>query len=264
MRLTAKARYVCIDICLLPFFRSIPCFPWNCSTATIPILSFISPPLLTLPHTQTPLCWCATIASFSVRTKELLQLLVNAGADPNWQDFNGYTPLTHAVVRGSVDATRRARVQALLQLGADPRMRDYDGKQPVDYLGMNTNDGWVWTAALPENQREMQRCRALLKDEMFRREVRVVLLVVRARGQQERRRRHLNVTIEQQQGKEEEKKGGGERRGQRRRGGCSSRAAVEEEKVEAEEGGTEDGVEVVSRLMGLDDDMMFVKCLNFI
>jgi hypothetical protein len=143
-------------------------------------------------------------------------------------------------------------------------MRDYDGKQPVDYLGMNTNDGWVWTAALPENQREMQRCRALLKDEMFRREVRVVLLVVRARGQQERRRRHLNVTIEQQQGKEEEKKGGGERRGQRRRGGCSSRAAVEEEKVEAEEGGNEDGVEVVSRLMGLDDDMMFVKCLNFI
>lgn len=169
------------------------------------------------------------------------------------------------MVRGSVDATRRARVQALLELGADPRLRDYDGKQPVDYLGMNTNDGWVWTSALPENQREMQRCRALLKDEMFRREVRVVLMVVRARGQQERRRR-LNMTVEEQRGKEEEKEGGGERRGQRRRGGCSSRAAAEEEeKVEIEEeGGNEEGVEVVRRLMGLQDDEMFMRCLNFI
>jgi len=141
-------------------------------------------------------------------------------------------------------------------------MRDYDGKQPVDYLGMNTNDGSIWMEALPENQREMHKCRALLKDEMFRREVRVVLMVVRARGQQECRRRR-EVVAERQQGKKEEKEGGEGRRGQRRRGGCSSNAVVEE-KVEAEEGGSEEGVEVARRLMALQDDVMFMRCLNFI
>jgi hypothetical protein len=135
-------------------------------------------------------------------------------------------------------------------------VRDYDGKEPVDYLGMNTNDGWVWTAALPENGREMERCRALLKDEMFRREVRVVLM--------EERRRRLNVTKDQQIGEEDGKEGMGGKERPRLRRGSSKSVAVKEDEVEVEEGGKEEGVEVARRLMSLQDDMMFMRCLLYI
>lgn len=84
------------------------------------------------------------------------------GADVDHRDFLGRVALTYAAVRGAVDHTRRRRIEALLRLGADPRLRDFDGKAPIDYLGMCT-DGGQWAAALPENEREMRRCRALLQ-----------------------------------------------------------------------------------------------------
>lgn len=159
-------------------------------------------------------------------------------------------------MRGSVDATRRARVQALLELGADPRVRDYDGKEPLDYLGMNTDDGCIWTAALPENGREMERCRALLKDEVFRREVREVLM--------EARRRFFNVAKDQNEGNDHERKGIEEMKRPRPREGSWRSVAVEEDHVEVEKGRNEEGGEVARRLVDLRDDMMFMRCLQYI
>lgn len=107
--------------------------------------------------------WLATIAKCDAATIELMEALVGIlGADVDHRDFLGRVALTYAVVRGTVDSVRRRRVEALLRLGADPRLRDYDGKAPVDYLGMCTNGG-EWTDALPENEREMRRCRELLQ-----------------------------------------------------------------------------------------------------
>ncbi len=111
---------------------------------------------------ETPLFWLATIARFDSHTVEMLEAMVTVlGADINHRDYLGRVALTYACVRGTVDQVRRRRVAALLKLGADPRLRDYDEKAPVDYLGMCTNGG-MWMDALPENEREMRRCRALL------------------------------------------------------------------------------------------------------
>ena len=112
---------------------------------------------------ETPLFWLATIARFDAHTIEILTAMVQVlGVDVDHRDFVGRVALTYAVVRGTVDCVRRRRVEALLRLGADPRLRDYDEKAPVDYLGMCTSGG-EWTDALPENKREMRRCRELLQ-----------------------------------------------------------------------------------------------------
>ncbi len=194
---------------------------------------------------ETPLFWCATISSFSARTTQLLQLLVNAGAQVNWQDFNGYVPLTHAVVRGAVDSTRRKRIATVLQFGADPRIRDFDDKQPLDYVGKQTNDGRTWTDALPENQRELDKCRVLLRDEMHRRDIRMILLVVRTR-----RRRAAADEAAMVEEEEKKKDGGGEEKAAKHAVGITEVPEIPEE--------------VEARMMELEAEAMFMNCFNFI
>jgi ankyrin repeat protein len=112
---------------------------------------------------ETPLFWLATIARIDAHTVEMLEAMVMVlGADVDHRCYLGRVALHYAVVRGAVDQVRRRRIEALLKLGADPRLRDWDGKAPVDYLGQRT-DGGTWTDALPENEREMRRCRELLQ-----------------------------------------------------------------------------------------------------
>ena len=57
------------------------------------------------------------------------ELLEDYGADPNYQDTNGQTPLMRAVVYGHLDI-----VQLLLQYDADPNIKDYGGRTALSYI----------------------------------------------------------------------------------------------------------------------------------
>ncbi|MFY9610697.1 MAG: ankyrin repeat domain-containing protein [Blastocatellia bacterium] len=79
-----------------------------------------------LPHT-----WKAdpgpnlTLAALKGNT-DLLNKLLEAGADPDACDSHGRTPLIEAAFGGHVGA-----VSALLEAGADPNARDADGWTPL-------------------------------------------------------------------------------------------------------------------------------------
>ena len=66
-------------------------------------------------------------------------LLEDYGADPNYQDINGLTPLMRAVVYGHLDV-----VQLLLQHGADPNIKDYGGRTALSYI-FGYHDRFRWS-----------------------------------------------------------------------------------------------------------------------
>ena len=57
------------------------------------------------------------------------ELLEDYGADPNYQDTNGQTPLMKAVLYGHLDV-----VKLLLQHDADPNIKDYGGRTALSYI----------------------------------------------------------------------------------------------------------------------------------
>ena len=67
------------------------------------------------------------------------ELLEDYGADPNYQDINGLTPLMRAVVYGHLDV-----VQLLLQHGADPNIKDYVGRTALSYI-FGYHDRFRWS-----------------------------------------------------------------------------------------------------------------------
>jgi ankyrin repeat protein len=70
---------------------------------------------------RTPLHWAAVSGAL-----EVVELLVEAGADPNFQDASGRSPLHWAARLNRTDVVR-----ALLQAGADPKMVDLDFMTPL-------------------------------------------------------------------------------------------------------------------------------------
>jgi ankyrin repeat protein len=70
---------------------------------------------------RTPLHWAAVSGAL-----EVVELLVEAGADPNFQDASGRSPLHWAARLNRTDVVR-----ALLEAGADPKMVDLDFMTPL-------------------------------------------------------------------------------------------------------------------------------------
>ena len=70
---------------------------------------------------STPLCEAACEGR-----KEVVKLLLHAGADPNKADRHGRTPLYWTAMSGHIDV-----VDVLLHGGADPNMTNWDGFTPL-------------------------------------------------------------------------------------------------------------------------------------
>ena len=73
---------------------------------------------------QTPLNWAAKRGH-----KEMTQLLIQCGGDPNVADYDGDTPLHDAASKGHKEV-----VQLLIEHGADPNVPDIDGLTPLYWV----------------------------------------------------------------------------------------------------------------------------------
>jgi uncharacterized protein len=80
---------------------------------------------------------------------ETIRLLIAQGADVNFAQAGGYTPLHQAAAAGN-----REIVQLLLEAGADPEKRCDQGKTPADYA---SERGYGEIAALLQAQLQAQR-----------------------------------------------------------------------------------------------------------
>uniref|UniRef100_A0A2K6WF68 Acyl-CoA-binding domain-containing protein 6 n=1 Tax=Onchocerca volvulus TaxID=6282 RepID=A0A2K6WF68_ONCVO len=68
---------------------------------------------------------------------ELVDFLVDAGADVNIQDYSGQTPLHYVLFNQAIVAvscSHRSVVDFLLKKGADPTIADFEGNCPLDIV----------------------------------------------------------------------------------------------------------------------------------
>lgn len=68
----------------------------------------------------------------------VMQLLIDAGADVNAQDSNGYTALHHLIAMQSDLVDKLAEIKCLLDAGADPFM-EYDNMENVVDMATRLN-----------------------------------------------------------------------------------------------------------------------------
>ena len=78
-------------------------------------------------HGETPLNAAVSRLS-AVGCQNVVEVLLNAGADPNTADCNGNTPLSIAAEKGLINTAK-----VLLDHGADPNAADEDGKTPLQH-----------------------------------------------------------------------------------------------------------------------------------
>ena len=61
--------------------------------------------------------------------EHILDLFIKSGADINWQNEFGCTPLHYAYMY-----TNNKLIKILLAKGANPNIIDLKGKRPIDYI----------------------------------------------------------------------------------------------------------------------------------
>lgn len=66
-----------------------------------------------------------------VASTEVTPILLQHGANPNWQDAVGNTPM-HSAVRSRIVLDPAAFIEILLDAGADATIRNRDGRTPLD------------------------------------------------------------------------------------------------------------------------------------
>jgi ankyrin repeat protein len=85
--------------------------------------------------------------------------LVSMGADVNWKDVNGNTPLHVAVAYPDPEVLR-----TLLDLGADRNIKNNDGKIPLDVLNVEQKSLKKFHTSLLQNPERLKVDMALFKD----------------------------------------------------------------------------------------------------
>ena len=88
--------------------------------------------------------WLPDWAGMSPRGPAIVASLVEAGADPNARDINGWTPL-HQTPGLAHDP---AVVAWLVEAGADPNARENDGWTPLHVAAKQSDDPAVVVALL--------------------------------------------------------------------------------------------------------------------
>jgi Ankyrin repeats (3 copies)/Ankyrin repeats (many copies)/Ankyrin repeat len=66
-----------------------------------------------------------------VASKDVARVLLEHGADPNWRDGGGNTPI-HCVIRSRIVGDPAEFVRVLVEFGADLGLRNSDGRTPLD------------------------------------------------------------------------------------------------------------------------------------
>lgn len=72
-----------------------------------------------------------------VASKDVARLLLEYGADPNWRDERGNTPI-HCVIRSRIVGDPAQFVEVLVESGADLSLRNLDGRTALDEALMQT------------------------------------------------------------------------------------------------------------------------------
>jgi hypothetical protein len=72
-----------------------------------------------------------------VASKDVARVLLEHGADPNWRDEGGNTPI-HCVIRSRIVRDPAVFVRTLVEFGADLGLRNSDGRTALDEALMQT------------------------------------------------------------------------------------------------------------------------------
>lgn len=105
----------------------------NCSGETVLMYSAGCPDavraLVRLGADATPSDCCGYTALFFAKDKEVVDMLVDAGADVDARAEDGITPLMRACLGLNIEVAR-----ALLESGADPNLRDDEGRTVLSVI----------------------------------------------------------------------------------------------------------------------------------
>ena len=88
---------------------------------------------------KTPLNMVISRTDLSGRTMELLQLLLDNGADVNTKDNEGETPLNMVISRTDLSGRTMELLQLLLDNGADVNTKDNEGETPLNMVISRTD-----------------------------------------------------------------------------------------------------------------------------
>jgi hypothetical protein len=104
--------------------------------------------------------WCPVAM---VAAAEVARVLIEHGANPNWRDEQGDTPL-HRVIKSRIVLDPAPFVEVLLQSGADRAVRNAEGRTPLDEaFGQSGRISETYFPARPLGPKRLDRTILLLR-----------------------------------------------------------------------------------------------------